>query len=181
MKRIAQTLTYLLILTFNFSNLQAAAVELLFEETTQAKLLLERNPSEPRRLCREIKIENIGNEVVGNFFPYTNDAPCFSLEMLAKKLAGHEQPLLAIYHLWYQSVLQDENSQTVNCHPLDLINFKGTCSKETFSLQFIHLCNALGIETRLANIHGKERYDFSFRRGVELLKCRGPSALLKFR
>lgn len=172
MKLIKRTFVFLLLINFSLLRLEAKSLEFFLDHTTQETFNLHALPIEsthersfdetsaPSLYCHELKIENIGDQAVKNCFPYVNQSPCTSLEDLASKLADDEYPLLALYQLWNKSIVKDESACATNCHPLDLLNFKGACSSETFILQFIKLCNSLGIETRLANVHGKSLYDF---------------------
>jgi hypothetical protein len=149
-------------------NLEAKSLEFFLDHKTQETFnipaivpdqTLEQQDVE--QCCYGLQIENTGDHPIINCFPYVNKPPCISLEDLAYQLSNEEYPLLALYHLWNQSIVVDDLADETNCHPLDLLNFKGTCSTETFSHHFIKLCNSLGIETRLANVHGKSLYDFS--------------------
>lgn len=154
MKLIFKTFAFLLLLTFALPGLDAKTLEFVLNHTTQKNVhISEHTP-------QQLKIENIGNQPIKNCFPYANQAPSTSLEALAFRLAGEKHPLLALYHLWNQSIVQDPEIGVTHCHPLDLLNFKGACSPEDFNFQFVKLCNALGIETRLVNIKGKTLYDF---------------------
>lgn len=153
-------------------NLEAKSFEFLLDHKTHdtfnlkseiPDLTQEQPFAEPYSLplyCKELKIENIGEKPLKNCFPYVNQPPCMTLEDLAARIADADNPLLGLYHLWMRSVVQDDSVRNINCHPLDLLNFKGACSSEDYSIQFIKLCNALGIETRLANVQGKTLYDF---------------------
>ena len=107
-----------------------------------------------------LQIENMGSEPIKNCFPHLNHVPYTSMEALASHLREEKYPLLVLYNLWKQSVEKNEMEDNDTCHPLDLINFKGTCSPSAFSNQFIKLCNALGVETRLARVHGECVCDF---------------------
>ena len=156
MKIICQTFGYLSLLWMSLSGLEAKTLEVLLDHQTDETFIL---PS-TETYAKQVKIENKGDRPVKNCFPFTNHAPCLTLETLAAQIAAEEQPLLALYELWNRSLIQDERAPSCDCHPLDLLNFQGACTQEAYTQQFIRLCNALGIQTRLANIHGKERYDF---------------------
>lgn len=172
MKLMNKTFIFLSLVSLGLSSLEAKTLEFFLDHQTQESFNLQVNipdqtqeepsedPSSYPLYCQQLKIENLGNQPIKKCFPYVNQAPCTSLENLASRLADEEYPLLALYHLWNRSIVRDDASNDINCHPLDLLNFKGTCSSETFNLQFIKLCNALGIETRLANVQGQTLYDF---------------------
>lgn len=145
---------YFSLFLISLSYIEAKSEEVLFNRTTDETVVLS-NPH-----CKRLIIENLGDKPVKNCFPYAKHPPCFTLEDLAARISDSEYPLMALYQMWKQSVVIDEGAKNHECHPLDLLNFKGTCTSEDFSIQFLKLCNALGIETRHANIHGKERYDF---------------------
>lgn len=164
MKLICQTIGCLSLLIFNITFLEAKSLEVCFDRTTQESVTLDGTimgvESTSPSSCRQIKIENVGDKPIKKCFPYTNHKPCLSLEALAERLAPAPYPLLALYDLWNRSLIQDATLPAYDCHPLDLLNFKGACCPATYILQFVKLCNALGIKTRLANIHGKNQYDF---------------------
>ncbi len=171
MKLRNKTFVFLSLVSLGVSSLlQAKSLEFFLDHKPQELFNLEVNipeqtqeepPAENTLYCQQLKIENIGNQPIKNCFPYVNQSPSMSLESLASKLAAEEHPLLALYHLWSRSVARNDTViHDSTCHPLDLLNFKGVCLTENFNDQFIKLCNALGIETRLANVHGKTLYDF---------------------
>jgi len=110
--------------------------------------------------CQQLKVENVGDVPIEHCFPYINQAPPLFLEALASQLAEERYPLLALYQRWNHSVMRDDSFPDRTIHPLDLLNFTGVCSSTTFYREFIKLCHALGIETRLANIQGGTFYDF---------------------
>jgi hypothetical protein len=170
-KLINQAFVFFSLVSLGLSSLEAKSLEFFLDHTPQEIFNLQSIPNQmqehpfnetsiPPLYCQQLTIENLGDQPIKNCFPYVNQAPSTSMEDLASKLADEEYPLLALYHLWNRSLVRDEEVDSINCHPLDLLNFKGVCSSETFNLQFIKLCNALGIETRLANVHGKSLYDF---------------------
>ena len=170
-------LIYKALIFFSFisllSNLEAKSLEFFLDHTTQKTFQLQSvipehaqeqpfaESSFPPLYCQQLKVENTGDQPIKNCFPYVNQSPCPTLEDLASKLADEAYPLLALYRLWNQSVVKDDDASETKYHPLDLLNFKGACSPEAFSHHFIKLCNALGMEIRLANVHGKDSYDFN--------------------
>lgn len=165
MKLLDKTLVCLSLLSLGLSTLEAKSVECFFDHTTQETFNLQAPIPDQTQgtlplYCKELKIENLGDQPIKNCLPYVNQAPCTSLDQLAARLSQEENALLALYHLWNGSIERNDAVCDQSCHPLDLLNFKGACSSTEFNLQFIKLCNALGIETRLANMHGKALYDF---------------------
>jgi hypothetical protein len=160
------------LVSLGLSNLEAKSLEFFLDHKPQEVFNLQVNiPDEKQEqplnellarpfYCQELKIENLGNQPIKHCFPHVNQSPYTSLEKLAERLAEEEYPLLALYHLWNQYIVRQEGEKGSHCHPLDLLNFKGVCSPEDFNLQFVKICNALGIETRLANVQGKSLYDF---------------------
>jgi hypothetical protein len=170
-KLINKTLAFLSLVSLGFSSLDAKAIEFLLDQTVKGKFnvqddIPEQNQEIPvnqlslSQYFQQLKIENLGNTPILNCFPYANQAPTLSLEDLARKVSSKRYPVLALYQLWNQSITCDEAVADKPCHPLDLMNFKGVSSPTAFNEQFLKLCNALGIETRLANVQGKQVYDF---------------------
>lgn len=171
MNLIFKTMSCLSFFSLSFLILEAKTIEILFDRQEIKTIELSSNIPNPRQdhpfaepsfafYCKQLKIENIGDKTLKNFFPFTHQPPILSLEALAARLSDERYPFLALYQLWNQSVTTIDHSMGRNSHPLDLINFKGACSKKKFHKQFIRLCNALGIETRQANVEGREVYDF---------------------
>jgi hypothetical protein len=168
---INKTLIFLSLTSLSLSSLAAKTVEFLLDHKTKETFNLQLPVPEQRQeapfsqpaflhYCQQLKIENLGDHPIKNCFPYINHPPSLSLEDLARKLANERYPLLALYQLWNRSLIQDETIDEQNHHPLDLLNFQGACSRSIFNEQFLKLCNALGIETRLANVQGQKSYDF---------------------
>lgn len=172
MKLVNKTLVFLSLVSLSLSCLEAKTLEFLLDHKTKETFHLPLSIPEQRQeqpfsqpsfvyYCKRLKIENLGNHPIKNCFPYVNQSPALVLEDLARKLANEQYPLLALYQLWNRSIIQDETKVDQNSHPpLDLLNFKGSCSESSFNEQFLKLCNALGIETRLANVRGQKLYDF---------------------
>ena len=69
-------------------------------------------------LDQKLKIENTGNQRVKNFFPFIRHLPFTSLDRLASELANKKSPLLALYQLWEESLIQKEGVEETGCHPL---------------------------------------------------------------
>ena len=161
-----RTLPYMVISVFFLFHAEGKTFEKLLEHDVCGTLHLTTEiPQEKSADTLSYKravIKNVGDKPVRDCFPFTNQSSYLTLDALSARLANEQYPLLALYQLWQRSLILDESSEISDCHPLDLLNFKGACSKEEFVAQFIKLCDALGIQTRLANIHGKERYDFRF-------------------
>lgn len=172
MKLINKTFVLFSLVSLGLSPLlEAKSIEFLLDHKTKETFNLQAEIPEQKQeqpldessfsfYCQQLKIENLGDKPVRNFFPFVNQSPLFSLDDLASKLAEERYPLLALYQLWNRSLIRNESIVAKSCHPLDLLNFKGACSQATFNLQFLKLCHALGIETRLANVQGQEVYDF---------------------
>lgn len=171
MKLINNTLVLFSLVSLGLSSLEAKSLEFILDHQTKKTFHLQAEIPEQRQeqpfaqssllnYCQQLKIENLGNKPIRNFFPYVNRAPTLSLEDLAARLAEERYPLLSLYDLWNKSLIRDESLSEKNGHPLDLLNFKGACSQATFNQQFLKLCQALGFEIRLANVQGKEVYDF---------------------
>lgn len=165
MKLIRQTFACLSLMGLPFAGLEAKSLEVLLDQTTQGTVTIESNSK--IETCNQITIENIGSFPITGCLPCANEAPCLSLESLAEKIAGKPYPLVALYQFWNQSLIKDDTLPPTECHPLDLLNFQGTCSAEAFAFQFIRLCNALGIQTRAANVQGNGKFDFSLEDGEE--------------
>lgn len=171
MKLINKTIAFLLLAVLGLPSLESKPIEFLLDGQTEKVLKLEAEIPEARQenpfnqtvlvhYCEQLKIENIGNKPILNFFPYNNQVPFFTLEDLADKIADQRYPLLALFQHWNRSMICDSSAGESKMHPLDLLNFKGACSRTAFHQQFVKLCNALGIETRLTNVQGREVYDF---------------------
>lgn len=113
--------------------------------------------------CKQLTIENIGDKVVTHLSPYVNERPKLSIKQLRQYLSTEEYPLLALYDLWNQSVICDKNSSSndSDSHPLDILRFKGHCSQTDYALQFLKLCNAVGIAVHSAHTREEGIYDFS--------------------
>lgn len=156
MKLIKQTIAVFL-LPCLFPNLQAKPLELTLDQT-EIEAVIQNHEMPSSRI--EMTVQNAGENPILQCMPYFNEMPCLSLESLALQLAGEEHPLLVLADLWSRSVIQDDSIEPFQGHPLDLLNFKGTCTKKDFSDQFTRLCMALGFETRRASVHGKNVYDF---------------------
>jgi hypothetical protein len=170
-KLINKTLAFLSLVSLGLSSLDAKSIEFLLDQKVKGNFnvqddIPEQNQERPfnqvsfSQYFQQLKIENLGDTPIRNCFPYANQSPTLSLEELAKKLSSERYPLLALYQLWRQSITCKEGIAEKPCHPLDLLNFKGSCSSAVFNEQFLKLCNALGIETRIANVQGKQVYDF---------------------
>ncbi|WP_154017865.1 hypothetical protein [Candidatus Protochlamydia phocaeensis] len=121
---------------------------------------LEKALSERPFYCQKILIENQGDKIVKDCLPILNHAPIYTLERLAECIAKEEHPLLALYQIWSQSLIQIEEKTPSTSDPLTLLNFIGGCSKEEYASHFVRLCHQLGIGTRSAGVQGKEAYDF---------------------
>lgn len=171
MKLINKTLALLSLISLSFSSSDAKSIEFLLDQTVEENFNVQDgipkqnkesffNQSSLSQYFKQLKIENLGNSPIRNCFPYANQSPSLSLENLARKLSSERYPLLALYQLWEHSITCDETIAEKPCHPLDLLNFKGSCSPAAFDEQFLKLCNALGIETRIANVQGRRVYDF---------------------
>ncbi len=171
MKLINKTLLILSLVSLSLSGLEAKTLEFFFDHKTKQTVNLQVSIPDQRQehpgsqpsfihYCQQLKIENLGDQPIKNCFPYINQSPSLSLNNLARTLAKEPYPLLALYQLWNRSIVQDEAIGEQNYHPLDLLNFKGACCGAAFNEQFLKLCNALGIETRVANVKGKQLCDF---------------------
>ena len=171
MKLIHKTLVFFSLISLGLSSLEAKSIEILLDHKVKETFHLQAEIPEQRSeqpsaqpslsmYCQQVKIENLGHHPILNFFPYINRLPSLSLEQLASQLIKKRYPLLALYQLWNQSIIRDDSIEGSNVHPLDLLNFKGICSSAAFNQQFLKLCNALGIDTRLANVQGQQVYDF---------------------
>ncbi len=170
---IKKTCLLLSLACIGLSSLEAKSLEFLFDHTTETNFFFTASvPNETQESIsahtplsspyfQKLKIENTGDKPLISFLPYANQPIFTTLQGLAHKLAGENYPLLALYHFWDQALIRDEGIPETDCDPLDLLNLQGGCCKKTFEIQFIKLCNALGIQTRLANAHGKTLYDFS--------------------
>lgn len=173
MKLINKAFAFLSLVGLGFSSLEAKSIEFLLDHQIEKKFHLQAEipelkqeqpltQSSLKHYCEQIKIENIGNKPIRNCFPYNLQEPHFSIKSLANRIFEERYPILSLYQLWNHSILRDDSLAESISHPLDLLNFKGACSQASFNQQFVKLCNALGIETRLANVHGREVYDFGF-------------------
>lgn len=172
MKLINKTLVFFSLISLGLSGLEAKSIDILLDHQTKEVFNLQADIPEqtneqpftsPSLLlyCQQLRVENLGDRPIRNCFPHVNQSPSLSLDDLADRLSKERYPLLALYQIWNRSIIRDENLDQNNFyHPLDLLNFHGACSQANFNLQFIKICNALGIETRLANVQGQEVYDF---------------------
>lgn len=171
MKLIYKTFVFLSLVGFSLSCLEAKSIEFLLDHQTEKTFnleeeipsLIQEGPFIQNSLlhyCEKLKLENVGKKPIRNCFPYNNNAPHLSIEGLISRIYEERYPLMALFQLWKHSIICDDSLSECKLHPLDLLNFKGACSQASFYQQFMKLCNALGIETRLANVHGREVYDF---------------------
>lgn len=168
-----KTLSYIMLSAFAFLSLEAKSFDFALDHTSDRTFYLDDNiPNEgqppssgilPSSLYfQQLKIENQGASPVKNCFPHVGRRPFFSLKALTREVKDDLSPLISLYDLWSHSLTLDDSISDTDCHPLDLLNFKGACSSATFYQKFLSLCNAIGIETRLANVKGKEVHDFGF-------------------
>lgn len=172
MKVINRTLVLLSALCLNFIGLEGKKIEIRMDHTTCEQLDLKQNipklrheqpffSGPPKHYTQKLIIENLGNEPILQCFPYINEPPCFNIKALAMRLKNETYPLLCLYHLWNRSVIAtDQTSENNDSEPLDVMNFKGSCSRKNYQQQFLKLCNALGLGIRLANVVGKKAHDF---------------------
>ena len=171
MNFIKNTLFFCSVAILSVSSLKAKSIEIILDKEKELSYNLNADilqdvddPFAPShkapQYCKSLTIENIGDQPIRQFFPYIGFLPPLTIEILVRNLAFDQYPLLSLYSMWKNSLAQIEMDDDPNIHPLDLLNFRGVCSPNTFRKGFIKLCNAVGIETRLANVHGKETYDF---------------------
>lgn len=163
MKLINKTLAFLSLISLAISSLDAKSIEFLLDQQIKGNFNVQDDIPDQNQECpyfQQLKIENLGGSPIRNCFPYANQSPNLSLEDLGRKLSSERYPLLALYQLWRHSITCDAVGAEKGCHPLDLLNFKGSCSPAVFNNEFLKLCNVLGIETRIANVQGKQVYDF---------------------
>lgn len=170
MKLINKSLMFFSLVSLALSNLEAKAIDLFLDQKIKENYNLQepisiKNAEHPdaqllSNCFQQLKIENIGPNPILNFFPSTNRTNNLTIRGLARKLAKKPYPLLALYQLWKESIVFDDSLIAQTCHPLDLLNFKGACHSKNFNEQFLKLCNAVGIQMRLANVQGEEVYDF---------------------
>lgn len=172
MKWFNKTWIFLSFVTLGLSHLDAKSLEFLLDHTTQENFNVEASIREQNQenlldassiYCQQLKIENLGDQPLQNCLPFVNQAPTLTLEQLAAQVAEEKYPLMALYHLWNQAVVKQEMEDNLDCHPLDLLNLKGFCPSSTFDMQFVKLCQALGVETRLVNGRGQAFFDFCCR------------------
>lgn len=156
MNWINQLSIVLCTIVFGLTNLSADSLELTFDHTTQA--ICDTQNSSPS--CHSLTIENTGDHPIDHVLPYVNTQSYATIEGLKADLEKEKYPLLALYKRWEKSLIKDDSFLTDSCHPLDLLNFIGRCSKEVFKKGFIRLCHLLGIDIRQASIHGDLFYDF---------------------
>lgn len=171
MKLIRKSFLFFSLASFALSNLEAKTIDFFLDHKisenvtlqeaipAQSKEYLNAQPS-TAHYFQSLKIENVGSHLIHNCFPYTNQVPTLTVKALGKKLAKKPYPLLSLYQLYKNSIVIDESQAIHTSHPLDLINFKGACHPSDFNEQFLKLCHIMGIEIRLANVQGKEVYDF---------------------
>ncbi len=158
MNRIKKPFLFFSLAALSCSVLDAASIHCILDQKNKNTFIIDRHKIKNTSIKRFV-IENKGDKELSHC-PITFFMPTLSLESLAKILAKEPYPVLSLYDLWKKAIVCDESVIDEPCHPLDLLNFKGKCSPKTFKSQFIKLCHLLGIETRLANIQGKEVYDF---------------------
>lgn len=162
MKPIKISLLFLSLVSLALSNLEAKAVDFFLDQKIKEDYHLEEqiDAQKPLNNFQQLKIENIGSSPILNCFPHTNQTPILTIKALRRKLAKKPYPLLSLYQIWKDSIVLDESLVTHISHPLDLLNFKGACHPKNFNEQFLKLCQAVGIQTRLPNVRGEEVYDF---------------------
>ena len=158
MKLIKKTCIFLSLVYIGLSCLEAKSLEFLFDHTAETNFFFSAfvpdqthestpaNTSFSSHYFQKLKIENTGDKPLHSFLPYVNQPIYTTLQSLAHELAGENYPLLALYHIWNRAIFRDEGISETNCEPLDLLNFCGGCSKKTFEIQFIKLCNALAFQ-----------------------------------
>lgn len=177
--------TYLILSCIALSAfLEAKSIDILLDHKTTKTIninadipqLIQEDPNGSFTLSpyfEQLIVENCGSAPVKHCFPSINGEKTLTLRSLAHRLSKEADPLSALYQLWVSSVICDDSAIDVDCHPLDLLNFRGICTPEVYRNQFIALCNALGIETRQANVLGKSYYDFGVDGEWALLDLQG--------
>lgn len=172
MKILKKTLLFISLLAFQFLHLEAQSIELLFDHSIQEtiylsspKLLTEEpfestNPFPSPTPFNSLTIENQGNHPLLNCFPSINTDSLKTIQNLHAMIEKAPFPVLELYKIWRDSVIPINSSIPTNAHPLDLLNFHGVCPVDEFEIQFITLCQLLGIETRIPDVYQKTVYDF---------------------
>ncbi|MDP1879554.1 MAG: hypothetical protein Q8K60_01280, partial [Parachlamydiaceae bacterium] len=178
MKFLQKTFIFFSCLSLGLTQLHGKSIDFLLENTTEKTIsiysasTLKNLEEQPNQLlhpdnflyCPEITVENIGNQPIFDCFPYVDSKTFYSLHNIQRTLADSETPLIKLFALWKSSVIVS-NTSHIEVNPFDLLNFQGYCSKNEYNQCFLKLCQSLGFEIRLANIHGKTIYDFSYRPG----------------
>lgn len=107
-----------------------------------------------------ITFTNKGNTVVKEMLPSANNSGYFTLKQLSHTIS--KEPIRKLFNLWTRSVFISNNDESSFNDPLYILNFKGYCNKSDYLVNFVKLCNLLGIEARPVKANGKTFYDFSF-------------------
>lgn len=182
MKRISSLLLTLTYLGVSLT-LEAKQVELNFNQTIQEDFVLNtpiddqaldspwQDPKEDRLYyCQRLSIENNGDDVLEGCLPFVNQQlPIYTINELKKKITEADQPLLALYQIWQQSLILNPEISSDHQDPLYLLNIEGACDKDHYIRSFANLCALVGIPFRPAAVHGKECYDFYCQEGWHLL------------
>ncbi len=105
--------------------------------------------------AKSLMIVNASERPIRNCFPLFKHSGLLTLETLAKELSESSQPEYQLYKIWKKHVKPIEGESNLSLSPLAILNYLGTCSKEDYSLQFMRLCDSLGIETRFTDAHRK--------------------------
>ncbi len=181
MKCIGKIFAFLSFLGMPFIS-NAKQVELYFNGTMQENLMID-SPIDDHLLespwhhqdnisqhyCQEVSIENRGHEVLENCMPFVNQqASLYTLEGISQQILKEKDPLLALYHLWNQSIFLSESITDEEKDPLYLLNVMGCSNKEQYTSGFVQLCLLMGMSARPANIYGEDYYDFSNQSGWKL-------------
>jgi hypothetical protein len=113
--------------------------------------------------CQQLVLENQGEQVLKNCYPFINESNWYTVERLRSLLVNEDHPILTLYRLWNHSLHISQESSCLYDHPLDLLNLAGTCNQEQYVQGFIKLCQLLEISVYPALVkENKNCYDFYY-------------------
>lgn len=141
------------LIAFSFAGISVSS------EATQLALNLDQSQQQEFN-CSSCCISYEDSSSIGSKLSSINSKQQHSLETLKEEIFSQEQPLLALYHRWTNSVQLEDSCEEQNCHPLEILNFVKRCNAEDYTRQFACLCQLAGIPVRHAYIQGKTCYDF---------------------
>lgn len=151
---------------------ECKTTELIFDQVIQKDVVFDNDVPEWKQESPDQKIkfssyfkqftlENIGTSPISHCFPSANQTLPLSLKNLSQWIASKEDKVTALMTLWHHRVMIDPNlPDDRDVYPLDLLNYKGVCSPNTYQIQFINLCHLLEIEVRQSRVAGGAYFDF---------------------